>query len=1208
MSGTSGWRLRREVEAADVARLSDALGVSRLTASILLARGIAAESEARRFLTPSLVRDWPDEQAIPGLADAAERVARAVRERERVVVFGDFDLDGLSAAALLSLALEGLGADATPIVPHRFREGYGLTEAALERVLAASPDLVVTVDCGISSAAEVRALRERGVDVVVTDHHEPGALVPDGVPVADPKLAPEGPELSGAGVALALARAVGERLGDGDGWLGFADLAAIGTVADVVPLTGPNRALVAAGIAALRSTDRPGIRALAAVAGIDLAEISAERVAFGLAPRLNAAGRMADPVLALRLLMTTYESEAEELARVLDEHNRVRQSVEAEVFEAALASLEADGGAQPPAIVVAGEGWHEGVRGIVASRLVERFGLPALVLCVEGDEAVGSGRSVPGVDLYGALARTGALLTRFGGHEAAVGFALPSSGIDAFRTAIAEALAADVARLGPRVAVVDAVARLSDVGIEAAAEIQLLEPFGFGNPRPAFALPGVFLDRCRLVGSDGRHLMMEIHDGIARADAIMFRCPDPDSLVAHETAADVVAELERSSWRGRDRVRLLVRGVHPHAPSPEAPARELVEALFEGAEASLDRSEYATIAEEPAFHTKLAGVTFEGRQEVVAKLEPGTPLRIVREPDNPHDPCACALHDPSGARVGYFNRRLAAALAPHIDAGAVYEVVVSEVTGDARDGALGVNVLVRKADAEDEGAKEASEAADARDRIAKLPGERLLEGVVEAIAPGIALHEAQQEALSSLAAGEWTLLVMATGRGKSLVFHAHAVRRAIERSEASVFIYPLRSLVADQAYHLAGTLARAGCRAAVLTGESSPSERDEVFQALADGGVDVVLTTPEFFERHAGRFGATGRVRFAVVDEAHHVGAARRGHRPAYARLAEAFDAAGVREVLATTATADDDVADAIEQALGVTRRVLDPTVRSNLKIDDRRGAPDKRTALASLLADGEKSVVYVNSREEAVRLAAHLRRAAPRVRDAVAFYHGGLGRSMRHAVEEAFRKGSVRAVVATSAFGEGVNVPDVRRVVLYHVPFSAVEFNQLCGRAGRDGAPASIHLLFCERDARINESIVGSLAPERDDLAALYLALRDMARGAEDGGIEATNAELAEAAKRKRPTSRLDESGVSTALAVFRELGLVRSSGIAAYRRIELLDAGGGKVDLDSSVRYAEGKRAVAEFAQFKQWVLTASADELLARVNRPILPSCAG
>ncbi|MCL4079192.1 single-stranded-DNA-specific exonuclease RecJ [Coriobacteriia bacterium Es71-Z0120] len=1205
VSTASGWRLRRAMDAAEAARLAEALGVSRLTASVLVARGVASEAEARRFLAPSLARDWPEKTAVPGLAEAAERVARALRRGEHVVVFGDFDLDGVSAAALLALALRDLGGNATPIVPHRFREGYGLTDAALERVLAERPDLVVTVDCGISAAEQVRTLRARGVDAVVTDHHEPGDLVPEGVPVADPKLADGGPELSGAGVALALARAVGELLGETDAWARFADLAAIGTVADVVPLTGPNRALVADGLAALRRAPRPGIRALAAVAGIEMSEITAERVAFGLAPRLNAAGRMADPALALRLLMTSDETEAEELARALDEHNRVRQSVEADVFEAALARLEALGGPTPPAIVVAGEDWHEGVRGIVASRLAERFGLPALVLCIEGDEAQGSGRSVPGVDLYGALARTGGLLTRFGGHEAAVGFALPADRIDDFRAAISQALADDVARLGPRVALVDAVARLSDVGLEAAAEITMLEPFGFGNPRPVFALPGVFLDRCRLAGSMGQHLMMDVHDGVARADAVMFRCPDPDALMAHEAAADVVAEIERSSWRGRDRVRLVVRGVHAHAPSPESPARELVDALFEGADASLDRAEYATIAEEPAFHTKLVGVTFEGRQEAVARLVPGTPLRIVREPDNPHDGSACALHDPSGTHVGYFNRRLAAALAPHIDAGAVYEVVVSEVTGDATRGAFGVNVLVRRADDDEQQAQAGDEAAAARARLKERSGEELLDGVIEAIAPGIVLHEAQREALAALERNERTLLVMATGRGKSLVFFAHAARRAVERSEASVFIYPLRSLVADQAYHLASTLARAGCTAAVLTGESGPAERDGVFGALADGSVDVVLTTPEFFERHAERFGATKRVRFAVVDEAHHVGAARRGHRPAYAQLSAAFEAAGVRDVLATTATADDGAAAAIEQALGVTRRVLDPTVRENLTLEDRRGVPDKRTALASLLADGEKSVVYVNSREEAVRLAQHLRRAAPRVRDAVAFYHGGLGRSMRHAVEEAFRDGSVRAVVATSAFGEGVNVPDVRRVVLYHMPFSAVEFNQLCGRAGRDGAPAAVHLLFCERDARINEAIVASLAPERDDLAALYLALRDRARDAGEDGIEATNAELAEAARRKRPTSRLDESGVSAGLAVFRELGLVRTSGIATYRRIELIDVGGVKVDLERSVRYAEGRQAVAEFGAFKQWVLSASAEELLTRINRPIVPS---
>ncbi|MCX8007057.1 MAG: single-stranded-DNA-specific exonuclease RecJ [Coriobacteriia bacterium] len=553
------WRLRREVEPADVEALAGEVGVSRLTAWALTARGVDDADAARRFLAPSLQRDWPDPATIPGLDEAADRVTKAVRQGERVIVFGDFDLDGVSASALLTIALREFGGKAGAIVPHRVKEGYGLTEAALARVLEKRPDLVVTVDCGISADAEVRMLREAGVDVVVTDHHEPGDAVPKGIPVADPKLAASAPELSGAGVALALVKAVGERLGDdGQAWLRVADLAAVGTVADVVPLTGPNRALVAHGVHAMRAKARPGIRALAEVAGIELPLLTSENIAFLLAPRLNAAGRMDDPVLALRLLMTADEGEAADLAHTLDAHNRERQSVELAVFEDALAQIEGAGGPKPPAIVVAGEGWHHGVRGIVASRLVNRFGLPALVLSVEDGRAVGSGRSVPGLDLHGALARIHDVFLRFGGHEAAVGFALPVERLDEFRHRVTDALAEEVERLGPQVTLVDGVARLDEVHA-AAVEMDLLEPFGFGNHRPLFVFEGVRIERCRAVGTAGQHATMEVHDGMTRTEAVMFKCPDISWLEGDGRPRDLIAVVDRSLWRGRERVRLIVQ-------------------------------------------------------------------------------------------------------------------------------------------------------------------------------------------------------------------------------------------------------------------------------------------------------------------------------------------------------------------------------------------------------------------------------------------------------------------------------------------------------------------------------------------------------------------------------------------------------------------------------------------------------------------------
>jgi len=1197
------WR-PRVVDDGAVARLAAATGLSEVVARILVARGIETPEAAERFLEPDLDRDWLDPFLIPGMQQAAERVAAAIRAQERIVVFGDFDLDGVSSAAVAARGLAALGAEVTATVPHRFREGYGLTPVSVARLVEAAPGLVITVDCGISAAVEVAELAAAGIDVVVTDHHEPGAGLPEGVPVADPKIDPACPsrELAGAGVALKLVQGVGLHLGRPDEWRALADLAMLGTVADIVPLFGENRALVAEGLARTRRTPRTGIAALAAVASTDLPGLTSDAVAFQLAPRLNAAGRMAEPAVALELLMTDDPIRADLLARELDVHNRTRQSIEQDMTEAAIALADRHYRKGDRGLVLAAEGWHEGVKGIVASRLVKEFGVPVVLFAVEDGQARGSGRSAGSVDLYRAVASLGDMLQRFGGHAAAVGLTLDAGRIDEFRTRLLAHLEALPAEAFEVERSVDADIHLGDVGLDLAAEIAALEPFGSGNPRPLFSVGGVFMSGRERVGTGSNHLRFTAYDGADSVPAIAFRCPDIERLALCDAAVDLAFEIQADEWRGRRRVQMLVRDVAVHEHAGYSPAAELVEDLFARADEILAREEYAGIEEVDSFHTKLAGVTFEGRQEAVARLVPGTPLRVVRQPDNPHDANAIALHDAHGAQIGYFNRRLAGALAPVIDAGVEYDVEVTDVTGGDGGRSYGVNVLVtRRPDANDVVEHEAL-AARRAELVTLAPDALDRELVREFIGEGT-LHEAQQRALDELAAGHRCLTVMATGRGKSLIFHLHAARTALREGGASVFVFPLRALVADQAFHLEEAMARIGVGVCTLTGESSPTVRDETFAALRDGSVDVVLTTPEFLAFHATRFAQSGRVRFAVVDEAHHVGTARAGHRPAYAQLGEAFATLGDPAVLAVTATAGDATAAAIVSTLGITSVVTDPTVRDNLVVDDRRGLADKDAYLASLASRGEKMIVYVNSREQSVRLARMLRKKAPAVAMKVAFYNGGLTRSARHAVERAFRAGEVSVVVATSAFGEGVNIPDVRHVVLYHLPFNDIEFNQMCGRAGRDGALARVHLLFGPRDGKVNEMVLASVAPSRDDLAALYLALKELHQSSEDG-FEVTNAELAERVAARRRGSAMNDRGVSAGLGVFRELGLVDGEGHGAFRRLWLVPSA-GKVDLESSVRYAEGLEEIAEFEEFREWVLGAAPDELLARFNRPILPS---
>lgn len=1083
-------------------RLASALGVAPLVARIMVAHGIGGVEEGRLFLTPSLERDWADPLIIPGMAEVAARVERAVRDGEVIAVFGDFDVDGITSTCLLTEALRQLGACVHPFIPHRFEEGYGLTAQALDRVVeACEPSLVITVDNGIAARDEVVALAGRGIDIVVTDHHEPSDLVPVGIPVTDPKMVDESPsrELAGAGVALKLVQILGERLGQPQLWRSYTEVAALGTVSDMMCLTPENRALVADGIAHMRATARPGYIALAAVTRTDLSTITADALSFSLIPRLNAAGRMADPTLALDLLLARDAVEAGRLAAALEEINQQRRAIEAELTGQAeeLAERTYDGGR---AIVVGGEGWHEGVKGIVASRLVNRYHVPALLFSIEDGVARGSGRSVGSVNLFEAVEKCSDLLIRFGGHAGAVGVTCAVENLDALRdrlnAVLADLPAEDFEDRGEIAATVG----LDELDIETIHQIGMLEPFGQGNRVPLLAARGVTMCDRAVVGKTGDHMRFIATDGAASVPAIMFRAPEVEQLVNCDTVVDLVFEAVAECWQGRVKPKLMVKDI-------------------------LCRS-----CEEPVS----AGEALVRVGERAGEGDHASKPTCAR-------PCATSVD------------------------------------------------------------------ADRRVALARLPYEQLTRNLIHTFIGSAEPHRAQMEALDALKGRRGVLAVMGTGRGKSLIFHVHAVREAILNGSASIFVYPLRALVTDQAYHLQETLASLGVRVGVLTGDSLTAARDRAFSLLGAGKLDIVLTTPEFLSIHRARFAASRRIGFVVVDEAHHVAGAKGGDRTAYLDMPQILHDLLDPTVLAVTATASAEVAAEIRRLLPVDAQVVDAAVRENLELDDGRDLSSRENRLVSIVAMGQKSVVYVNSRDQAQALCRTLRRRVPELGARIAFYHAGLTRPERASVEAAFRDGELACIVSTSAFGEGVNIPDIRHVVLYHMPFGDIEFNQMSGRAGRDGAPASIHLLYSGRDARINERLLDAAAPDRRELVTLYRALQTMWRrhrgGAPTGPLPASDLDIAQMCLAVDARTPVDERAVPSGLAIFEELGFARVTGDDDARAIEMVE-NPGHVDLNRSILYLEGLHARREFSAFRDWALSASAHDMLTRINRPITP----
>ncbi len=475
--------------------------------SLLAARGARTEQEIAAFLRPSL-REIAKPESLPGMREALSVIAGA----KRIAIYGDYDADGVCASAILQ---KTLGDRALVYIPDRFSEGYGLNESAV-RDLAVRCDCLVTVDCGVTSVREVALARELGMRVVVTDHHQPKEQLPAADALIDPALTKGSPPLCGAGVAWKLAWALGGR----DTAYSLLDLCALATIADMVPLLHENRALVRAGLP--RMAARPGLAALLSVAGIESAPTS-ETVAFALAPRLNAAGRLESAQTALSLLMTEDETEALTLARKLDALNIKRRALESDVLEEARGQVEAMDVASLRALVVAGEGWNPGVTGLAAGRLAEAYGYPCAALSIQGDSCVGSARSANGVDLFSALLACEPLLSRFGGHKQAAGLSLPLGNVPAFAKRFSDAVSAQIggAALAP-CAYYDAELSLAEVTEDTIDRIALLEPFGTGNPAPVFLLRGATPMMLRAVGANGAHLKLTLSQNGATRAGVAF--------------------------------------------------------------------------------------------------------------------------------------------------------------------------------------------------------------------------------------------------------------------------------------------------------------------------------------------------------------------------------------------------------------------------------------------------------------------------------------------------------------------------------------------------------------------------------------------------------------------------------------------------------------------------------------------------------------
>ncbi len=554
----------RQVDPVQRGLLSQALSISSVTAALLLNRGVTSVNQATAWMSPLRTHD---PFLIPDMESAIDRLYRAMQRREVVCFYGDYDVDGMSATSIYLSFFRGLGAEVRAYVPHRLREGYGLNERAVRTLAKEGVSLLVTSDCGTTSHREISLANQLGIDVIVTDHHQSDGEMPPALAVMNPHR-PEARYpfhgLCSGGLAYKVAQAYDRKYGAGSVPLeSLLDLVALATIADVVPLQDENRLFVREGLAHISRGTRCGIRALKHVAGITgiSCECTAETIAFKLGPRLNAAGRLDEAIKGVRLLTTESEREAKELAEDLEQLNRARRELEAEILQEALAQVESR--ALPGGIVLYARGWHLGVVGIVAARIMERFHRPTVVIAVnEQGIGKGSARTVPGFDLYQTLAACRDLLMAFGGHPSAAGVTIQEARLPEFVerfSAIAETWIRETQSV-PMLHV-DSEVRLNEVTLRLIREIGTLHPFGAGNPEPTFVVKGLDILNARMVGE--KHLKMTVRQGgSVPFDGIGFGMKSlEDRGLSLKTPIDVACTPELNHWNGYDRIQLRIRDI-----------------------------------------------------------------------------------------------------------------------------------------------------------------------------------------------------------------------------------------------------------------------------------------------------------------------------------------------------------------------------------------------------------------------------------------------------------------------------------------------------------------------------------------------------------------------------------------------------------------------------------------------------------------------
>ncbi|MFW6008189.1 MAG: single-stranded-DNA-specific exonuclease RecJ [archaeon] len=1248
----------------DVEFIASKYNIYESIAEILLKR-VNDENNIEQYLNSDKEEFYPAKK-LKDVDKAVDRILKAFKKKENIVIFHDYDVDGTTGGAIFYKTLSELKekldcGEITTYTPERDNEGYGLNKKAIKK-LAKTNSLLITVDLGITAKKEVDYVKDE-LDVIITDHHEISEenFPNNAIAVVNPKQGKYPYEnLCGSFVALKVAERLMQVYLKDDNFRfnnEYLDLAAIATIADRVPLIDENRILVKKRLSKLKETKNIGLKAL--VQKIEKKELTSSDIGFQIGPLINAASRMEHANLIMELFTSDDRVEVSKIAEHLEEINKKRKTLTTEQEDRAIEIIEKEKYFKDNVIVLIDEKFTAGLAGLVCSRIVEKYNRPTII--VDKVTGKGSARSIEGINIYQGLTALKELLDGFGGHEMAAGLTINSKNISEFRKKINKWANQFDKNLFEKKYKVDTIIPLYDCSLDLMEQLDVLRPFGEANTEPLFATKNIKVLKVDYIGEGDKHLDLTIQKNSTVKQAKWWNKGEWGKKYAKELVGktvDILYSPHANTFRGETTIDLFLEDlIINKEKKAEKEVDKMLNKLYESADEILSGEKYRGIAQAKGFNTKLAGTSFDGRQEMLGKIKDKKNIKakLVRQGKRTfeyktsqydtlkklarrfsisieeikkinklkndevkigqklvlRDANAIAVEVDSVGEIGFLNASLAKKIAPVIDSGIEYSIDISQITGGDNKN-YGCNVYVSKKTNKKD--LEIIVNKKERKRIEILESKKILEEVRDSILgkKGLDFLPKQKEALQQLYGGKNVLTIMGTGRGKSLIFQSWAGYNGIKNKKSSLFLYPLRALISDQFHSLRENMAQLGLQVYEAKGELRKEEKKNLFKALKSNTADIILGTPEFVEHYVDKF-KEANINFLVIDEAHYISAT---HRQTYKNLGSLVKKLNIEQIFACSATVNEKTAKKLIEDLKINAFVKDPFIRKNLKMIDNRGfgIVEKREYIKELIRNAvennEKTIIFLNSREKATRLAMEFKEMfevesfktfSDNAR--IAFYHSELTNEERKDIEKYFKKGDIQVLFSTSAFGEGVNIPDIRHVALYHMNFNVKEFVQQAGRAGRDHKDSYIHLLFNKQDVNTNTFILKMQTPDKFLIKDIYKIFKQLSKKTNPFKIELEK--IVEYILEKINRKTLTETEILAFLKIAEELKLLKyvEKNEKIYVKInEDIDLNG--IKLKDSVIYLEGLNDKSEFADFKNYIFNVSAEELLAKINRPIIP----